>query len=286
MKHDTIQSKGGSLKGLSIPTRNGLAALKSGALAIESGENASLVCSDGNSWQQVTSLGVPDPFENDIALLMHFHGDDNSTQFIDDVGAVYEVARGTPVISTARGKFGKGSLRIGASNHGIRPNLNVYNPFILSNKTFTFECWVYLDSTGRQHRLMTNWVGGTATLCAFAFRIDYGQLAFSVGVGDNNQGYVDSSPLRVRAQEWTHVAWVREGRNLTYYVNGKKGGTSVLPVGNINNGTQAAIGYSHDSGSTGFGLIGNINELCMTFAARYTDDFEPRPIPYQYRKPA
>ena len=91
----------------------------------------------------------------------------------------------------------------------------------------------------------------------------------------NATGYYGTGT--VFANQWTHVAWVRSGTTMTFYINGVAGGTATI------SGTQTASATtnpvyvgSKDSGLAGFGTVGSISNFrIVNGTAVYTTNFTP-----------
>ena len=86
----------------------------------------------------------------------------------------------------------------------------------------------------------------------------------------------------VNANQWSHVAFVRSGSTMTFYVNGAAGGTATI------SGTQTGaattnpvyIGGSKDSGLAGYGIVGYISNFrVVNGVAVYTGAFTPSIAP-------
>ena len=144
---------------------------------------------------------------------------------------------------------------------------------------FTLEAWIYPTDTS-----VGNWKfwdsrqdGGTGNPMVFGLTsITTGQGKLEYFNGNYNQG-----TGVVYYNRWTHVAFVRSGSTLTYYVDGVAGGTSTI------SGTQTGTATSNpviigtkDSGVSGYGILGYISNLRMVNGtAVYTSNFTPSTEP-------
>ena len=106
-------------------------------------------------------------------------------------------------------------------------------------------------------------------------------LAIGFGNGDNNLRIVwggaeqitpSSSPLSDGV--WTHVALVRSGNTVTLYKDGTSIGTQTLSGAMPFDNTGLAIGRLI-SNDTGYEFSGQIDDLRITKAARYSTTFTP-----------
>ena len=148
---------------------------------------------------------------------------------------------------------------------------------------FTFECWVNPTDTS----LTSSWSiwdsrqsGGTPNAMCFSlvalaspvtgqWRISYynGTSYYGTGIVNVNQ--------------WSHIAFVRSGSTMTFYVNGVAGGTATI------SGTQAGTATTNpvwigtkDNGIGTFGTVGYISNFrIVNGTAVYTTNFTPATTP-------
>jgi len=144
----------------------------------------------------------------------------------------------------------------------IRPQENI----ITFPGDFTLECWVYPTDT-----TITTWGiwdsrNAAASANPMAFTLD--PLASAVS-GSYRMAYYNGTKYygttTVLWNQWTHVAWVRSGTTMTFYVNGVAGGTATISgaqIGNVSS-TPIFIG-SKDNATAGYGTIGYISDLRIT----------------------
>ena len=132
---------------------------------------------------------------------------------------------------------------------------------------FTFECWVYptnttlstvwgiwdARNTGASAAAMTFSLGALASPVTGSWRLSYFNGTSYYGTGT------------VLWNQWTHVAWVRSGTTMTFYVNGVAGGTATI------SGTQTATATANpiyigtkDNGLSNYGTIGYIADFRIT----------------------
>ena len=132
---------------------------------------------------------------------------------------------------------------------------------------FTFECWVYPTDT-----TITSWkiwdarsAGSTAASTIFGLV----PLASPVSGSARMEYYNGTSyygTTTVFYNQWTHLAWVRSGSTLTFYVNGVAGGTATISGTQTGTATAAAPIYigSKDNGLAGYGTNGYIADFRIT----------------------
>jgi hypothetical protein len=152
---------------------------------------------------------------------------------------------------------------------------------------FTFECWVYpTDAT-----ISTTWGiwdsrqgGATANPMIFSL----GALASPVSGSWRLQYYngtTHSGTGIVQLNRWSHVAFVRAGSTMTFYVNGIAGGTATISGTQSGNATTNPIWIgTKDNGLAGYGTVGYIDNFRITNGvARYTANFDVPLAPYPTR---
>ena len=148
---------------------------------------------------------------------------------------------------------------------------------------FTFEAWIYPTDTS-----VTYWgiwdarqTGGTANAMIFAL-----DPLDSPVTGQGRLMYYNGSYNRgtgtVYYNQWSHIAFVRAGSTMTFYINGTAGGTSTV------SGTQTASATSNpiyigskDTGVSGaYGTVGYISNFrIVNGLAMYTANFTPSTTP-------
>jgi hypothetical protein len=77
----------------------------------------------------------------------------------------------------------------------------------------------------------------------------------------------------VALNTWSHVAIVRNGNVFALYINGTASGTPITTSAAMP--SASAYLYVGQGDNTGGGMIGNIDDVRMTNAARYTTNFTP-----------
>jgi hypothetical protein len=209
----------------------------------------------------------------------------NSTDFIKDSSPNnFTVTNNNTAIWTPQGPYNQ--IPAGAIAFTVKTQF-VSTPTTASLTTFTgdftFECWVYpTDVT-----LTSTWgiwdsrqSGGTANAMIFTLN----PLASPV-TGSWRMAYFNGSVVNgtstVFANQWTHVAWVRSGTTMTFYVNGVAGGTATV------SGTQTASATtnpvylgSKDGAVGGYGTVGSISNFrIVNGTAVYTSNFTVPTVP-------
>jgi len=230
---------------------------------------------------KLTNTSQPaDPYYGAVSLLLHGDGADGSTQIIDSSPRTKTVtAVGNAQISTTESKFNGSSLKFDGTGDYL--GLGVNNPdYAFGSGDFTVEGWVYPIDTSA-----SVFFGGQSDL-ATKSGSSYGFFLYPSG--DGTSLYIGSGNKSINSpnppiNQWSHVAFVRNGTNFTSFLNGTivstraDIGTSAVNVGSVT--YQATIG-AFPNGSNDFN--GYIDDFRITKGvARYTSNFTPPTQPFQ-----
>ncbi|CAB4173750.1 Concanavalin A-like lectin/glucanases superfamily [uncultured Caudovirales phage] len=206
-----------------------------------------------------------------------------SNRFKDQTAANLAITTaGTPAIKTLQPfTLPTTWATYGAGYFGIKTDyLTVPATTSLTTFTgdFTFEAWVYPTDTS-----ITQWgiwdsrqsaatatalmisLSALATPIAGSYRLLYYNGAYNYGTGTGQYN------------QWAHIAIVRSGSTMTFYINGVAGGTSTI------SGTQTGTATSNpiyignkDNGLASYGNVGYISNLrLVNGTAVYTGNFTP-----------
>jgi len=205
--------------------------------------------------------------------LLHMNGVDASVVFTDGAfgGTHTWTTYGNAQIDTAQSKFGGASgLFNGAGDYIDTPDSTDWT---MGNGDFTVDSWFRPASiVGSMVLIGQCDSAGSGTSTSFYIRQITNTITGRVYYG--NTGIVASSATVLEINTWNHVALVRNGANLTIYLNGVAGGT----IGNI--GTET---INDSANKLAVGRIGEvdvyyfngwIDELRISKGiARWTADF-------------
>lgn len=208
------------------------------------------------------------PFVNDdnTVLLMHCDGTDASTYFEDDNGvrARRDFYRsGNTVISTTQSKFSGSSIYFDGTDDWLE---TTYGLVIAGD--FTIEAWVYLPNVSGIKSLITI---GTENSGRADFMVVNAALRYDIYAA----GSADSTGS-ISTNTWTHIAYVRSGSTITFYIDGVNRGTSTNSS-SIGRTDQIRIGQ-HTASNEDFS--GYIDELRVSDTARYSSGFTPSTTPF------
>jgi hypothetical protein len=220
---------------------------------------------DSTASSSVTPSG--DPNWNDVRLLFHADGANNSTSFTNTTGnAITLSARGSAVVSTAQAKFGSGSLYVPSSGtDGL--NINNAGSLLVFTGDYTIEFWMYFSSIATDSSVYVNHNGGDS------------YHAVNINSSSYSLYFNTSSPTNIthslQANQWNHVAIVRSGSTVSAYTNGSRVGTATSSGTHGNaSPSSARIASANDASYY-------VDEFRVTAVARYSGESFTVPIgPY------
>jgi hypothetical protein len=139
------------------------------------------------------------------------------------------------------------------------------------SSSFTVEGWVYITST-------------SATTILFGLGDDFTSTGFSVFISttgqprvlSNNAYLVSGSAGQVVANQWNHIAFVRNSTSLTLYINGVSVGTGTSSATFSGTAYIGAENYNTTVYPTAAGYISNLR---VVTSAVYTSGFTPPTTP-------
>lgn len=201
---------------------------------------------------------ITDPYFANVSLLLHCDGTNGSTTFTDSSGTPKTVTPTGTTISTAQSKFGGASALI-ASTTGTSNKLTT-SPTITLSGDYTLEAWVYqTGASGGSYTILFTGAGNEQ------FGIDYSAdgVVFSYV-----SGFIQSSAGVFARNGWHHVAYCRSGTTLRLFYDG----TQVASGTHSGALSISAIGAYV---SSGYALLGYMDDIRITSSARYTGNFTP-----------
>lgn len=216
-----------------------------------------------------------DPYFSSNVLLLHCDGTNGSTTFTDNSLINNTVTASGTTVSTSRFKFGTGSglFSAGSTSNLKLPAGATWN---FSTGDWTVEMFVYLTAYNAQTSRLFQTGDGDLAVAIYMTVDNVGNLVLSAssnGVFPPNL-FSGSAATKINRNEWTHVAYVRNGSEFTAYVNGV--GTLIATTFSSLYYSAAAVPVIGGQTSPQRSLIGNIDEVRITKGvARYTSNFTP-----------
>jgi len=213
-----------------------------------------------------------DPYASNVSLYLKMDGANGSTTFTDSgPNALAVTAAGNAQISTTQSKY-NGSAGYFDGN-GDTLTIPANTVFALGAGDFTIEGWFYSLTSGTSVRGMIDF--RTATTGTNGLMLRENDNGFLVYL--NSAILLSTATGRV-ANQWQHVALVRQGTTVTLYVNGVSQTTATSST-NLTDNIMRISGFV-DTQSSVYAYNGYIDELKITKGvARYTSAFTSPPIP-------
>lgn len=205
----------------------------------------------------------------------------NNNTFLDSSSNNLMIARnGTPT----QGTFSPFSAEVskwssyfnGMSDFFSIAGNNVFN---FGSNNWTAEAWVYLNTLPTSDAWPTNWsqhmvIAGTGTPSATdGIDLIIGQTKLMIH--SNDVQYAGTAHGMVPNQ-WYHVAYIRSGNTINFYVNGQPKGSASFS-GSVGTGATTFIGSETGQGAYFNGYISNLRVVQNN--ALYTSTFTPSITP-------
>lgn len=180
---------------------------------------------------------------------------------------------GNAQVSTTQAKWGTTSMYFdGTGDYAKFQTTSAANyNFTFGSSDFTIEMWVYPSNTSTVCMLVGQSDNATIGGGSFLIRINGNVDFYSGGTAYTCTG---ASPS---VNQWSHIAYVRNGTSLKTYLNGTQVGTATLPSSttsmNVGSTTYPPVLGAYSDGSGAF--TGYIDDLRISKFARYTTTFTP-----------
>lgn len=211
--------------------------------------------------------------------LLHF----NSSAIADECGNTWSVI-GNATVSSDQSKFGSKSLYLDGDSY-IESSVN--EVFNFGADDFTISCWVYPTTDSRMAvfamdndlRIGTDILFGQHSANMWWSSNGTGWNILQSDTAGNNTG---QGTISMNINEWTHIAYVRNGTNVRMYVNGQVAREVTLADPStvvFFNNNKFRIGAW---GNNSYKFVGYIDEFIVTKGlALWTDTFTPPSTEFQ-----
>jgi len=221
---------------------------------------------------------VFDPFWKYVTLLLHGNGTNGAQNntFIDSSSNAFTITRnGTPTQGSVSPFGPNWSNSFNGTGDYLSAAANAAWQFGTGN--LTVEGWLYLTATPSTATAIFSTLGNSTTS---PNGIAIGVLSTLIPyflVGSSTVATQINGPTALSLNTWVHLAGVRSGSTMTFYVNGVSAGSSANST-NISTSEIALIGRQFSELARYFpGYISNIRVLKGT--ALYTAAFTPPTAP-------
>jgi len=219
-------------------------------------------------WNSASIVG--DQYYPSCSLLLHCDGTNGSTTFTDNSPSPKTVTSNNGAsISTAQSKFGGASGFFDGTDDYLSISYN--SDFNFGTDSFTWESWIYpTNISGIDGIYATS--GGSGVNPKFAVHLNAGTPSIHYNNLTNGSDLYTTATSAVSINTWTHLAFVRNGSNWTWYINGNSAGTGTNNTTITFTSQPTYIGYGGEAYFTPFN--GYIDEVRVTKGvARYTGSF-------------
>jgi hypothetical protein len=187
----------------------------------------------------------------------------NNGSIVDQTGKSNVIVVGATAVDPSVYKFGSGSIKF----NGTTDYLNIVNTGTVVTGNFTVEAWIYPTSVTGSTR--TFWTLGTEVANRYTTGIVSTSSIYTNLYGAGSVNYANTT---IVANTWTHVAMVRSGSTIKWYINGVASATTDTQSGTLGNNSTLKIGA--DSGGAAL-FVGYMDDFRFSLIARYTSNFIP-----------
>lgn len=214
-----------------------------------------------------------DPYYDNVTLLLHGDGADNSTTATDS--SKYSRSVVSPntgaKVTNSTSKFGAGCLQFNG-NTKFDTDASVFTSLAGLNNSFTIECFLYLTGVNGDIGEIFAMDTSGDTSGTFFFVTTDGLFGFSHAGAYNFTG-VTSPTGSFSLNSWTHLAISKSGTTMRAFANGIEKASVTVTSANLPSYAQTYIGCRNAGGR---GIIGYLDELRITNGvSRYNANFTP-----------
>jgi len=213
-----------------------------------------------------------DPYWANVRMLVHFNGTNNSTAFVDSSPYNYaKTSYGNARLTTTDPRFGTACGTFDGSFDYVTMG-NFQSELSPGEGDFTFEMWAYPNISTGWRGLFSTSLSGTSGGVHIAIDDGFWKVSTYGGFTDYTMGAVTTGV-------WQHLALVRNGTDLMFFVDGVQSGDTVNPFASplfsptnlFSEVITFGVAYS-----TSYCFDGKLDEFRYTQGiARYTANFTP-----------
>ena len=239
------------------------------------GINSYLSLADSNDWKLANLLQNGD--DSTTKLLLHF---DNSFQ--DSVTNKTVTNNGVTFSSSVK-KFGSHSAQFsGNTTGGVGTYLSIpnSNDFNFGHDNFTIDLWFYAFTMGSSAQYTFLYTSNGLDKPWVGILIGLEQYGSTIYTYFNIEGLVSSQTPDIIANQWNHMAMVRNGNLFSFYINGILVDSKTADVTFTNVTGPLLIGRRNES-FWNCAHNGYLDEIRISKGiARWTSNFTPPTLPY------
>lgn len=214
-------------------------------------------------------------------LLMHFNG--ATTTFTDSSSLAHTMAGdGTVSQETSVYKYGGSAVHFDGSGNQYVVNTEAlpYTNFNFGSGDFTIDAWINLDASPTKYGV----IAGHVTVPnprSWSIAVPYGTALRFYYTTDGSTDINIAKSYTFTPGVWYHVALVRDGNTLRFFVNGQSIGTSDFTGVTIFPSFEGCyIGRFGSYASADDSFKGYVDELRVSNVARWTSNFIPYSCEY------
>jgi hypothetical protein len=220
---------------------------------------------------------VGDPYWDSVISLLHFDGDDGSTDFIDEVTGDAMTVVGSPAITTETYQFG-GASGEGSSSSRIW-RLPPSAQTLVGVTEYTIEGFFRQSTEVGNGYIWTEDGANETYFSSITVQATNGTLNFGVRPSRGGANAIIASSGSLPVGSWVHIAICRTNDGTaTIYLGGVASGSGAVAVK-----TDAPVGMGYFGHANGYGsgaAIGLDEWRITRGVARYTGDFSPPSAPF------
>lgn len=239
-----------------------------------------------------SASGVRDPYWSDVIALLSFDGANGSTAMIDKTGRSWSTV-GEAIVSTARSKFGAGSLRLGRYTPG---ETNVSVALIQRDGSaaenfgsggFCIEGWGFLAADapiGNSPTIISkrlNWaVSGRGWIEIWLSST--GMLEVGLAANRDGWGVRISSSVAIPRDVYWSFALDRSGSDIRLFLNGVlvASATWSAPLFSVTTDLLLIGADPGSNGSPAYFWPGYLDEIRITARSRRSENYTPDTAPF------
>ena len=210
---------------------------------------------------------------SNVGVLMNLDGVDNGSSF-ENIAEIVKTATvtGNTNTSTSIFKYGTASAYfdgegdyLSFAHSGMHSAASTVHPF-------TIEALVYPTAIGATRTIASKRPDGGSTEWTFGITAT-GVPGFTAWGSSGSTVVVLVASDALLANVWSHVAVSKDGSTWRIFINGELKGTTTQSGAIISNTTGTKIGREHSANPREW--LGYIDDIRITLATRYINDFTP-----------